>query len=182
MSTGLVTFHGPMVAKDWAHEDGVDLALVAGRSVGRCGLVGCASRRGCQRAGRWRSRRSSIRRMPLDSGRIARHALRNQDGRHDSLSRRYRRQALSDRPHADAIEAGRASRRCARHRLRRNARLRPDREIRVTLCRKSSRESSAICGVPVAFGVTSGHVTSGNITLPFGVQAKLDSAKRSGQL
>jgi muramoyltetrapeptide carboxypeptidase len=28
-------------------------------------------------------------------------------------------------------------------------------------------------GVPVAFGVKSGHVTSGNITLPFGVQAKL---------
>jgi len=27
--------------------------------------------------------------------------------------------------------------------------------------------------VPVAFGVRSGHVTSGNITLPFGVQAKL---------
>jgi muramoyltetrapeptide carboxypeptidase len=24
-ATGLVTFHGPMVAKDWAHEDGVDL-------------------------------------------------------------------------------------------------------------------------------------------------------------
>ncbi len=23
---GLVTFHGPMVAKDWLHEDGVDLA------------------------------------------------------------------------------------------------------------------------------------------------------------
>jgi len=28
-------------------------------------------------------------------------------------------------------------------------------------------------GVPVAFGVRSGHVTSGNITLPFGVEAKL---------
>jgi len=28
-------------------------------------------------------------------------------------------------------------------------------------------------GVPVAFGVRSGHVTSGNITLPFGVQARL---------
>lgn len=28
-------------------------------------------------------------------------------------------------------------------------------------------------GVPVAFGVKSGHVTGGNITLPFGVQAKL---------
>ncbi len=28
-------------------------------------------------------------------------------------------------------------------------------------------------GVPVAFGLTSGHVTSGNITLPFGVKANL---------
>jgi muramoyltetrapeptide carboxypeptidase len=35
-------------------------------------------------------------------------------------------------------------------------------------------------GVPVAFGLKSGHVTSGNITLPFGVQAKL--TVRSGQV
>jgi muramoyltetrapeptide carboxypeptidase len=35
-------------------------------------------------------------------------------------------------------------------------------------------------GVPVVFGVTSGHVTSGNITLPFGVQARL--TVRSGQV
>jgi muramoyltetrapeptide carboxypeptidase len=28
-------------------------------------------------------------------------------------------------------------------------------------------------GIPVTFGVKSGHVTSGNITLPFGVQASL---------
>ena len=35
-------------------------------------------------------------------------------------------------------------------------------------------------GVPVAFGVRSGHVTSGNITLPFGVRAKL--AVRRGQV
>jgi muramoyltetrapeptide carboxypeptidase len=34
--------------------------------------------------------------------------------------------------------------------------------------------------VPVAFGVRSGHVTSGNITLPFGVRAKL--AVRGGQV
>jgi muramoyltetrapeptide carboxypeptidase len=27
--------------------------------------------------------------------------------------------------------------------------------------------------VPVAYGVRSGHVTSGNVTLPFGVRAKL---------
>ena len=35
-------------------------------------------------------------------------------------------------------------------------------------------------GVPVAFGVKSGHVTSGNITLPFGVKAKL--SVRVGQV
>ena len=35
-------------------------------------------------------------------------------------------------------------------------------------------------GVPVAFGVKSGHVTSGNITLPFGVHAKL--AVRDGRV
>jgi len=34
-------------------------------------------------------------------------------------------------------------------------------------------------GVPVVFGLNSGHVTSGNITLPFGVRAKL--TVRSGQ-
>jgi muramoyltetrapeptide carboxypeptidase len=28
-------------------------------------------------------------------------------------------------------------------------------------------------GVPVAYGVKSGHVTTGNITLPFGVRARL---------
>lgn len=35
-------------------------------------------------------------------------------------------------------------------------------------------------GVPVAFGVRSGHVTSGNITLPFGVKARL--SVKSGQV
>jgi muramoyltetrapeptide carboxypeptidase len=35
-------------------------------------------------------------------------------------------------------------------------------------------------GIPVAFGVRSGHVTSGNITIPLGVRAKL--AVRAGQV
>jgi muramoyltetrapeptide carboxypeptidase len=35
-------------------------------------------------------------------------------------------------------------------------------------------------GVPVAFGLKSGHVTSGNITLPFGVRSRL--LVRSGQV
>ena len=37
-------------------------------------------------------------------------------------------------------------------------------------------------GVPVAFGVKSGHVTSGNITLPFGVRAKLSVRDGRGPL
>ena len=37
-------------------------------------------------------------------------------------------------------------------------------------------------GIPVAFGVRSGHVTSGNITLPIGVQAKLSVQKNQVSL
>lgn len=37
-------------------------------------------------------------------------------------------------------------------------------------------------GIPVAFGVKSGHVTSGNITLPFGVQAALSVRGREVHL
>jgi muramoyltetrapeptide carboxypeptidase len=34
-----------------------------------------------------------------------------------------------------------------------------------------------VLGIPVAFGIRSGHVSSGNITLPFGVQARLIVSK-----
>ena len=37
-------------------------------------------------------------------------------------------------------------------------------------------------GIPVAFGVKSGHVTSGNITLPFRVQASLSVKNRQVNL
>ena len=37
-------------------------------------------------------------------------------------------------------------------------------------------------GMPVAFGIRSGHVTSGNITLPFGVPAKLVVRRWRGAL
>ncbi|HZC23263.1 MAG TPA: LD-carboxypeptidase, partial [Candidatus Binatia bacterium] len=32
-------------------------------------------------------------------------------------------------------------------------------------------------GIPIIYGVKSGHVTSGNITLPFGVKAKLSAMR-----
>ncbi len=46
-ASGLVTFHGPMVAKDWAHEDGVDMAswpaALSGSSAWEVNLTACPS-------------------------------------------------------------------------------------------------------------------------------------------
>src|ERR1035437_9139997 len=148
-----VTFHGPMAAKDWTHEDGVDLVSwrAAGSGAeprgggrvagGRLGYdtMGRGAGRGSQWIGRRRRRRRPVWRMPFHPGRIAGYAIRNQDCRHDPVRRRSRGQALSDRPHADAVEAGRTFRRGTRHCLRRNARLRADRE---------SGLHSAGCGQP----------------------------------
>src|ERR1022692_2111968 len=168
-----VTFHGPMAAKDWAHDDGVDLVswrgagpgtTPLGRGVGAgggggeaggggvcagCGggrgrgrgtaTMGRGAGRGSQWIGRRRRRGRPVWRMPFHPGRIAGYAIRNQDCKHDPVRRRSRGQALSDRPHADAVEAGRTFRRSTRHCLRRNARLRADRE---------SGLHSAGCGQP----------------------------------
>ena len=47
---GLVTFHGPMVAKDWAHEDGVDMAswqaALSGTGAWEVDLNGCSAATG----------------------------------------------------------------------------------------------------------------------------------------
>ena len=37
-------------------------------------------------------------------------------------------------------------------------------------------------GIPVAYGLKSGHVSSNNITLPFGVRAKLSVRKAAASL
>jgi len=37
-------------------------------------------------------------------------------------------------------------------------------------------------GIPVAFGVPSGHVAAGNLTLPFGVPARLESSQTAVRL
>jgi muramoyltetrapeptide carboxypeptidase len=49
-AAGLVTFHGPMAAKDWAHEDGVDMtswqAALSGSSAWEVDLNGCPAATG----------------------------------------------------------------------------------------------------------------------------------------
>ena len=134
-----------------------------------------------QLTGRGRSRRNSLRRMPFHPGGISGHALRNPHRRHDPVSRRRRRQAVSDRPHADAIEAGGTARpMCAASSSARCwTASRP--QTRATRCEEVIMRIVGDLGVPVAFGVRSGHVTRGNITLPFGVRARLDSQRQASQ-
>ena len=47
-----------------------------------------------------------------------------------------------------------------------------------TLQQVVMRDVWGTCGIPIAFGLKSGHVSGGNITLPFGVRAKLYVGRR----
>ncbi len=136
-AAGMVTFHGPMVAKDWAREGGVDLtswqAALAGAAAWELELGAVW----CEGTGGRRGRGNSLRRMPLDTGGFAGNALRDSHGRNDSVSRRSGGEALSDRPHADAVEAGGEVGRGAGNRVRRNARLRADCESGLYAAKKS---------------------------------------------
>ena len=89
----------------------------------------------------------------------------------DSVYRRHRGQAIPDRSHADAIEAGGKVGRvrgiifgemvdCVQHK---------DQEY--TLEEVVLRDCRGSADIPVAYGLRSGHVSRGNITLPFGVRA-----------
>jgi muramoyltetrapeptide carboxypeptidase LdcA involved in peptidoglycan recycling len=75
-SVGLVTFHGPMVTKDFAHEDGVDSGFVA-TCRERCLRLDLQSgtRVGREAPGRRCRPRFSLRGMSFDAGRLVRHAL-----------------------------------------------------------------------------------------------------------
>ena len=85
LGAGLVTFHGPMVAKDWSHEDGVNfdswVAAVTQQRIlerpSRCAR-GLAGRRGC--------RRHTLRRLSFNPGSLARHGLSKSKPRTPSSS------------------------------------------------------------------------------------------------
>ncbi|MGZ4790150.1 MAG: S66 peptidase family protein, partial [Terriglobales bacterium] len=170
-AAGFITFHGPMAAKDWAHEDGVDLAswqaavsgatpwnVPVGAGVG--GLVegdgegilygGCLS----------------ILVASLGTPYAIKTAgtilfLEDLAAKPYQIDRMLMQLKLAG--HLDAVRGivfGEMVD-CVQ-----NANQRYTLQEVVTRIVVDLR-------VPVAFGVRSGHVTSGNITLPFGVRAKL---------
>jgi muramoyltetrapeptide carboxypeptidase len=177
-TAGLVTFHGPMAAKDWAHADGVDLAswqaAVSGSTgwnvtlnEGVSGLVEGAAEGtlygGCLsilvaslgtpyeiKTGGTILFMEDISAKPYQIDRMLMQL--KLAGHFDKV------RGLVFGEMLDCVQTATQS---------------------YTLQDVITRVVGDL-GVPVAFGVRSGHVTSGNLTLPFGVQAKL--AVHGGQV
>jgi muramoyltetrapeptide carboxypeptidase len=177
-AAGLITFHGPMAAKDWAHEDGVDLAswqaAVAGArpwtvSVGTevSGLVegdgegvlygGCLSilvaSLGTPYAIKTAGTILFLEDLAAKPYQVDRMLMQLKLGGHlDAVRGIVFGEMLDCMQNANQP---------------------------YTLQEVVTRIVGDL-GLPVAFGVRSGHVTSGNITLPFGARAKL--TVRGGQV
>jgi muramoyltetrapeptide carboxypeptidase len=168
---GLVTFHGPMAAKDWTHEDGVDLSS-------------------------WQSALSQFEAWDVPLNSEARGLV---DGRAEgilyggclsilvaSLGTPYQIKTAGKILFLEDIAAKpyQIDRMLMQFKL--GGHLDEVRGIvfgAMLDCVQSPNQDYTLqevivrvvgdLGIPVAFGVSSGHVTSGNITLPFGVQANL---------
>jgi muramoyltetrapeptide carboxypeptidase len=170
-AAGLVTFHGPMVAKDWCHEDGVDLpswqAAVSGTTAWDVPLTAAASGLvegeaegvlygGCL----------SILVASLGTPYAIKTAgtilfledIAAKPFQIDRMLMQLKLAGLFDNIRGivfgemlDCIQTANQG---------------------YTLQQVVTRVVGDL-GVPVAFGIKSGHVTSSNITLPLGVQAKL---------
>jgi muramoyltetrapeptide carboxypeptidase len=179
-AAGLVTFHGPMVAKDWAHEGGVDLAswqaaltsaaaweLHLGAGSGARGLVqGTAE--GILYGGCLSILAASLG-TPYEihtEGTIL--FLEDVAAKPYQIDRMLMQLKLAGKlDRVRGIVLGEM----------------PD-------CTQTANQGYTLeevvlrvvgdLGVPVAYGVRSGHVTAGNITLPIGVRARL--TVRGGQV
>lgn len=177
-AAGLVTFHGPMVAKDWAHDGGVDLpswqaalsgpaawdvplgARVTALSDGEAEGVlygGCLSILVASLGTPWEIKTEGtilfLEDIAAKPYQIDRMLMQLKLAGHFNAVR-----GIVFGQMLDCVQA-------------------PNQNY--TLQEVITRIVGDL-GVPVAFGVPSGHVTSGNITLPFGVRAKL--AVRRGQV
>lgn len=175
---GFITFHGPMAAKDWTHEDGVDLAswqaAVSGTTAwdvalgaGVSGLVE-GDAEGVLYGGCLSILVASLG-TPYEiktEGTIL--FLEDLAARPYQIDRMLMQLKLAG--HLDGVRGIVFG--------------------EMLDCVQTSNQGYTLqdvvtrvvggLGVPVAFGVRSGHVTSGNITLPFGVRTKL--AVRGGQV
>jgi muramoyltetrapeptide carboxypeptidase len=177
---GLITFHGPMVAKDWAHEGGVDLAswqsalsqpsawdvqlsrqatgLVDGEAQGIL-YGGCLSILVASLGTRYEIRTEGkilfLEDVAAKPFQIDRMLMQLKLAGHFDTVR-----GIVFGEMLDCIQS-------------------PTQDY--TLQEVIERIVGDL-GIPVAFGVKSGHVTSNNITLPFGVQASLSVKNRQVNL
>jgi muramoyltetrapeptide carboxypeptidase len=177
-AAGLVTFHGPMVAKDWYHENGVDLtswqAAVSGTAAWDVPLTAAAS-------GLVEGEAEGI----LYGGCLS--ILVASLGTPYQIKTAGRILFLEDIA-AKPFQIDRMLMQLKLAGLFDNVRGIVFGEM--LDCIQSANQGYTLqqvvtrilgdLGVPVAFGIKSGHVTSGNITLPLGVRARI--TVRSGQV
>jgi muramoyltetrapeptide carboxypeptidase len=177
-AAGLVTFHGPMVAKDWYHENGVDLtswqAAVSGTAAWDVPLTAAAS-------GLVEGEAEGI----LYGGCLS--ILVASLGTPYQIKTAGRILFLEDIA-AKPFQIDRMLMQLKLAGLFDNVRGIVFGEM--LDCIQSANQGYTLqqvvtrilgdLGVPVAFGIKSGHVTSGNITLPLGVRARI--TVRRGQV
>ena len=177
-ATSLVTFHGPMAAKDWAHEDGVDLVSwqsalssaipwVVALGAGVSGLV-AGEAEGVLYGGCLSILVASLG-TPYEiktAGTIL--FLEDLAAKPYQIDRMLMQLKLGG--HLDAVRGVVFGEMLDCVQTANQGYTLQDVVLRIV----------GDLGIPVAFGVRSGHVTSRNITLPFGVLAQL--AVRDGQV
>jgi muramoyltetrapeptide carboxypeptidase len=171
--TGLVTFHGPMVAKDWPHEGGVDTAswnaalggaatweLATGKGSGARGLAD-GTGEGVFYGGCLSILVASLGTPYEIQTKDTILFLEDVAAKPFQIDRMLMQLKLAGKlAHVRGIVFG-----------------------EMKDCFQTAKQGYTLekvvlrvvhgLGVPVAYGVRSGHVTSGNITLPMGVRARL---------
>src|SRR5208282_998244 len=172
-TAGLVTFHGPMVAKDWAHEDGVDLnswqAALAGAAAWEPNLGA-----GSGATGLVEGAAEGILYGGCLSILVA------------SLGTPYEIKTLGTILFMEDVAAKPYQIDRMLMQLKLAGKFEGVRGIvfgEMRDCLQTANQGYTLqdviqrivgpLGVPVAYGVRSGHVTAGNITLPIGVRARL---------
>jgi muramoyltetrapeptide carboxypeptidase len=179
-SAGLVTFHGPMVAKDWSHEDGVDLpswhAALAGAAEWEVNLDAASGVTGLvdgSADGILYGGCLSILVASLGTPYEIRTAgtilfLEDIAAKPYQIDRMLMQMKLAGKFEGVRGIIFGEMRDCIQN-------ANQGYTLEEIVCRIVGE-----LGIPVAYGVRSGHVTAGNITLPFGVRAAL--TVRDGQV
>jgi len=170
---GLVTFHGPMVAKDWAHEDGVDMAswqaTLSGTGAWEVDLNACPAATGLV---------DGAAEGILYGGCLSILAA--------SLGTRYEIETEGKILFLEDVAAKPFQIDRMLMQLKLAGKFGGARGIvfgEMNDCVQTANQGYTLkevvlrvvgdLGIPVAYGVRSGHVIAGNITLPIGVRAAL---------